>query len=150
MSGFEIVGVVLGAFPLLVSALEHYHDSARVLDDWWSFTRRFQKCQNKVNFLYLDFSSLLRQMLLPLVCDGTRIEALLANPNTSLWQDPSLEAALKDQLRDTYIHYQQAIEEVNEIMQKLKHELGCGNEMTAKVCYPGACFLKCRTMAFVR
>ena len=143
MSGFEVAGVVLGAFPLLVSALEHYHDCAELVDDWWSYTRRFQKCQNKVNFLYLDFSSLLKQMLLPLVCDERHAKALIANSDASLWRDPHYEAALKDRLKDTYIYYQQAIEEINEIMQKLKHEMGCSDETTEKVCQFE---IQCQTM----
>lgn len=30
MSGFEIVGVVLGSVPLVVAALEHYADGVRI------------------------------------------------------------------------------------------------------------------------
>jgi hypothetical protein len=29
MSGFEVVGVVLGAIPLVISALEHYSEGVR-------------------------------------------------------------------------------------------------------------------------
>lgn len=31
MSGFEVVGVVLGSIPLLISALEHYSNGV-----WWN------------------------------------------------------------------------------------------------------------------
>jgi hypothetical protein len=30
MTGFEVVGVVLGSIPLLISALEHYSDGVKL------------------------------------------------------------------------------------------------------------------------
>lgn len=43
MSGVEAAGFVLAAFPLLISALEHYRESAEVLKDWWRFKREYRK-----------------------------------------------------------------------------------------------------------
>lgn len=43
MSGVEAAGLVLAAFPLLISALEHYRESAEVLKDWWRYKREYRK-----------------------------------------------------------------------------------------------------------
>lgn len=43
MSGVEAAGFVLAAFPLLISALEHYRESAEVLKDWWRYKREYRK-----------------------------------------------------------------------------------------------------------
>lgn len=37
MSGVEVVGVVLGAVPLLISGLEHYGDGIRTIKNMWDY-----------------------------------------------------------------------------------------------------------------
>lgn len=42
MSGFEIAGVVLGAFPIVMSGLERYRKAFEPLKSWWKFQRTFE------------------------------------------------------------------------------------------------------------
>lgn len=42
MSDFEISGVVLGAFPIVLSGLEKYREAFKPLRSWWKFQRTFE------------------------------------------------------------------------------------------------------------
>lgn len=80
MSGIEIAGLLLGVFPLLISALEHYRESAEVLDDWWQIKKESKKCKNEIKVQELAFENNLERFLLPLVVDDNDIAALIAEP----------------------------------------------------------------------
>lgn len=44
MSGIEIAGLVLGAFPVVIEALESYRNAFTALKNWWEFQRTFEVC----------------------------------------------------------------------------------------------------------
>lgn len=71
MSGVEAAGFVLAAFPLCISALEHYRESAEVLKDWWRYKREYRKVKVSRIALFPPISDvdapLGRNMLPPLV-----------------------------------------------------------------------------------
>lgn len=54
MSGVEAAGFVLAAFPLLISALEHYRESAEVLKDWWRYKREYRKVKVEKNLSFRE------------------------------------------------------------------------------------------------
>ena len=126
MSGIEAAGLVLGIFPLLISALEHYRESAEVLSSWLAFKRKYQKVKHDIEWLRFSYTQNLRELLLPLICDEDEVEVLLTDPLGKLWSEPELESKLKERLAGAYIHCLRAIKDVNEVMEKWKHELGLG------------------------
>lgn len=124
MSGVEVVGFILAAFPLLISALEHYRESAEVIDDWWQIKREYKKCRHDIQFHKLTFEGHLERFLLPLVVNDDEIESLLADPGGKGWKDPDMETRLKEQLPKSYDLFIETIDEINHLMQELKQELG--------------------------
>ena len=124
MSGIEVAGLVLGAFPLLVTALEQYRESAEVYTDWWRFRRQYSKVKRDVEYHQITFSSNLEELLLPLVCEDEEIFNLMANPGGPAWQDSELESRLRERLPVAYDNYLASIHEISMIMEKLTQELG--------------------------
>ncbi|KAM3550099.1 hypothetical protein ARSEF4850_008513 [Beauveria asiatica] len=101
MSGIEVAGLVLGAFPLLISALEHGRDTAKVLEIFWKIRR-----EN------------LEALLLPLIVDDNEVQDLLKNPGGPRWQDPELEGRLKGRLPvKSYLLYLERISQIQEKVQ---------------------------------
>ena len=84
MSGIEVVGLVLGAFPLLISAMEHYEDTKRRSSTWWRIRKAHRKDLGNLKDCDLLFRSHLEELLLPLLLDGvasqTVYEELLLSP----------------------------------------------------------------------
>lgn len=61
MSGIEVAGLVLGAFPIVVEALEDYRELFGALKSWWRFQRTFEVCLSQLgtsssNCMYLGLS----------------------------------------------------------------------------------------------
>ena len=128
MSGIELAGIVLGAFPLLISALEHYRETAEVLEDWWQIKKEYKKCKNEIKVQELAFENNLERFLLPLIVDDHDIAALIADPGGDKWKDPGLEVKLKDRLPKSYELFLDTISDINATMDGLKDELGIRRE----------------------
>ncbi len=128
MSGIEIVGLLLGAFPLLISALEHYRQSAEVLDDWWEIKTEYKKCKDEIKLQEINFEGNLERLLLPLIVDDDEIAALIAEPGGVKWKDPALEERLKGRLPKSYDLFLDTIYDIKGTVDGLKDELGVSRE----------------------
>lgn len=109
MSGFEVVGVVLGAIPLLISAIEKYKATSRTL-------KFYQQKETLVNelirslkeqefFIKADFSLTLKATSI----DQKNFENLLKNPTPKGFNDPDLLEEIKDSLGDGFDPYMAAL-----------------------------------------
>ncbi|OCL04599.1 hypothetical protein AOQ84DRAFT_300565 [Glonium stellatum] len=127
MSGVEVAGFLLAAFPLLISALEHYREGAELLSDWWRIQRAYKKCKQDIEYHQILFESNVEEFLLPLVVNEAELQILMENPAGEGWEDPELEERLKQRLPKSYNLYLDIIGDINKLMEKLKKELGVGN-----------------------
>lgn len=123
MSGFEIAGVVLGSFPIVLEALDKYREVARLWGFWWEIRSAYQKCSNEVKFHRLSFNRNLKQLLLPMVADQSQIQRLLAEPDGDLWRQPHIEQQLIDRLQDSYELYLDIIRQLQRTTKDLNNEL---------------------------
>jgi hypothetical protein len=123
MSGFEIAGVILGSFPILISALEGYREVAKRVGLWYSIRREHQKCKNEVNAQRVAFIGNLRRLLLTLAVDDARISRLLADPGGEEWMDAELARRLRDRLQDSHDVLLGTIEDMRTTMEELKNEI---------------------------
>ncbi|KAL2067321.1 hypothetical protein VTL71DRAFT_1745 [Oculimacula yallundae] len=124
MSGVEIAGFVLASIPLMISALEHYRETAEVLEGWWKIKREYTKCMRNLKYHKVAFEENLEELLLPLIADEMRLQELLRDPGGPSWQDPALEAMLKERMPKTYASYLDTMETMKETIQDLEEALG--------------------------
>ena len=124
MSGIEVAGFVLAAFPIAISALEHYRETAEVLGLFWKIRREYKTWIHNLNIGRLAFEQNLEQFLLPLIADEDELQHLIANPAGPEWKNPELEVRLKQRLPKSYNLYLESIDHINDVMNELKHELG--------------------------
>jgi hypothetical protein len=127
----EIAGLALGAFPLLIRALEHFRDTAEVLHNWWRFERVFSNFKIEIEYQQQRLKQNLELNLLPLIIDDDeRLQALITNPGGPRWKDRNLEEKLKERLLDNYSLYMDTIEIMNGVMEKLKAKLSIGHSVS--------------------
>ena len=124
VSGVETAGFVLGAFPLLISALEHYRDGFEPLKAWWEFRTEFLGFLHVLGVQSVLFYGNLEELLRDVVDSDIEMDALLNDPLGTAWQKPGLEDRLRERLPRSYGWYRSTIEEMNEIMEVLKKKLG--------------------------
>ncbi|RKU48929.1 hypothetical protein DL546_009133 [Coniochaeta pulveracea] len=123
MSGVEIAGLVLGAFPLAIEALDRYRDVAKRCGFWYKIQLEHRKCKDNLTFYRLAYRQQLKLLLLPLVQDGNKVQQLLADPRGADWKDPAITGLLEARLDESYELYKEIITAIDEVMKKLNHEL---------------------------
>ncbi|KAH8805201.1 hypothetical protein F5884DRAFT_442401 [Xylogone sp. PMI_703] len=124
MSGVEVAGFVLAAFPLGITALEHYRETAEVLGDFWKIRREYKTWTHQLNICRLCFEQNLEEFLLPLIADEEELQRLIAEPDGSEWKNPELEKRLRQRLPKSYDLYLESINRIKDVMNGLKYELG--------------------------
>ncbi|KAF2737057.1 hypothetical protein EJ04DRAFT_410694, partial [Polyplosphaeria fusca] len=127
MSGIEIAGLVLGAFPILIYALESYREGAEGLVDWWQIKRAYTRCRQDLTYHQLMFEGNVERLLSPLVVDDDELKSLMADPAGQAWEDKELEERLKARLPKSYKLFLEIMGDINKLMESLKKELGINN-----------------------
>ncbi|KAF2009486.1 hypothetical protein BU24DRAFT_467859 [Aaosphaeria arxii CBS 175.79] len=134
MSGIELAGLVLGAFPLLIYALESYREGAELLNDWWRIQATYKKCKHDLGYHHTIFEGNIERLLLPLVVDDDELKALMDNPAGEAWEDEELEKRLKQRLPKSYELFLDIMGNINKLIESLKKELGVNDsKFLAKV-----------------
>lgn len=124
MSGFEIAGIVLGAFPLAIEGLKLYEKLARRCEIWRQTEFEYKKCLQELSYHRRCFQTNLQSLLLPLVADKQTVESLIASPNAKEWEDVGLDQALRQRLRDSYELYVDIISSLRSLMADAEKHLG--------------------------
>ncbi|KAH6679401.1 hypothetical protein B0J14DRAFT_558719 [Halenospora varia] len=104
MSGFEIIGVVLGTLPLLISGLEHYKNGLVPIQDMLSYEN---VVQNHIRGLNVARSRLRHscERLLNGLVDDEKITSLLDHTSLVAWKESDLDRKLRERLDQSYEGY---------------------------------------------
>ncbi|PKK53124.1 hypothetical protein CI102_2914 [Trichoderma harzianum] len=105
MSGFQIAGIILGAFPIAINALEAYHDIAE-RSPWSRFC---------------------------FVADEDMIAELLIAPGGDRWQDSSIAELFEKRLEGSYELYMQYIQSMRRVLDDINRELLIDSEWAEKL-----------------
>lgn len=83
MSGIEIVGLVLGAFPIILNGLESYRKGFETLEEWWQFRTHFIAFIDDVRHQMMKYNENMIRLLDPIiVCtDNDKLANLLMISN---------------------------------------------------------------------
>lgn len=127
MSGLEVTGLILGAYPLVLDALDTYRDAWRKLAEWWDFQRTFEDFIDDVGIQRLIFEDNLEKLLAPFVESDRQMGSLLSDAYGNEWRNPRLEAGLKERLGRSYPMYMSLVKKINETLDDLGNLLGLHN-----------------------
>jgi hypothetical protein len=126
LSGVEIAGLVLGALPLLISAVEHYNDGLHPIKIFfqkqYELDRFYRALDEQKTFLRLSLIELFGADLSALTEE--QIEALQDDSNDLrvLWEDKMLQAEVKERLGLAYVPYMNNIDRMKEALEKLVNQ----------------------------
>ncbi|KAK4076140.1 hypothetical protein Trihar35433_2700 [Trichoderma harzianum] len=133
MSGFQIAGIVLGAFPIAISALEAYHDIAKRVGLFLTIKNEYTNWKRDLNFYKLSFKVTIEQLLLPLVANDDMIAELLKAPGGDRWQDRSVAELFEERLEGSYELYMQYIQSMRRVLDEINRELLIDSEWAQKL-----------------
>lgn len=124
MSGIEIAGLVLGAFPILLSACEKYKENCEPFLDWWRFEQVLGNLIRPVICEEVFFKQNLEELLLPIVDSDEDLQEMCADPKSDLWQDPVLDKLLHERLGTNYSIYFDMVTDMSKQLEKIGKVLG--------------------------
>lgn len=132
MSGFEIAGVILGAIPIIISAIDSYKTTSQRVKWFRSkepyIARLIESLEEQRFLLESDIIETLR-MSTDLEFD--EIFARLQCPNSGLFED--VDDSVREYLGDGYIHYNGAIDRCRRILESIAKDisgLSCSQVVT--------------------
>jgi hypothetical protein len=128
MSGIEVIGVVLGAFPIAIMALEKYGKLATRLNLFYSIRSEHKRCLDDLVYHQILFKMHLRRLLLPLAVDDDKIDELLNDPGGTSWKEESIDDILKRRMKDAYLPYFGYVQEMARVMEDLNQCLALDSE----------------------
>jgi hypothetical protein len=126
MSGVELAGLVLGALPVAVAALELYKTKIGPL--FFTIRRDYLKDLRALEFHQLEITHCLGKLLLPMLRDKTELEQLIASPSDEQWNEkihPALEARLGQNYYPTFV---KVVSDINQVLEELKSKLVVGDD----------------------
>lgn len=133
MSGFEIVGVVLGAIPLIISGLEHYAEGVATIKVVCRAAREFRAVARKLEAEEVVFRNTITILLNG--CSDIDIQtstALLGNIGSKLWEDDDVRVALEGRLHSSLKSYREHITSIATSLNAFKERLHLSPD--GKVC----------------
>ena len=120
MSGLEVVGVVLGAFPLVFLAVDGYRKAAEKVNMIQYYEKHLDNFQRDMNTIHQRFRYNLEYLLAPMT-DPNELEMLLANPKDIDWS--TLADGVRRRLPGFYEAYISTTEEILLEMKSLEKHL---------------------------
>jgi len=124
MSGFEIAGIVLGAFSVLADGVKDAYGPYQKLKRWWSFGIAFEDFLLRLDTERVAFLQNLQGLLGSVDIPEAQKEMLQADVQCHLWNEPHVQAALRRRITDPYFDWyiavlsdiREALEEVNRLL----------------------------------
>ncbi|KAK1750544.1 hypothetical protein QBC47DRAFT_118880 [Echria macrotheca] len=129
MSGFEIAGVVLGALPLVISAIEHYESSLDRVTVFFKWQDELDKTLRELWIQHSSYEMTLRNILSGIVCDEY-LETMMARYDSPLWKDAEVHDELRRKLGAAYNVYDYTIREMAGYMTTLASHLDIDRKKT--------------------
>lgn len=118
VTGVETAGLLLGAFPLIISALEHYEHS---IDPARAFVKWQDELLKTVRELYMGlttYNQTVCLLLKPIASEQDLVE-MMEDPKSSLWKDETLADKLCLMLGPTYDAFMLTIQDIDDIMASI-------------------------------
>jgi len=120
MSGIEIIGLILGGLPLVISAAEDYKRGFEPFLKWHRYKREFRSFVNSVDLEKKMFDGLLDRLLKYTNLPLDEKQLLLSGNDPEAWCREDTVNALKVRLGDSYISCMYILETMKEDMIKLQ------------------------------
>ncbi|KAI9857769.1 MAG: hypothetical protein M1813_008020 [Trichoglossum hirsutum] len=121
-----VVGLVLGALPLVISALEHYRDGLDPVIDFWRYDATLRDLQIQLRIEQDLYQGTLKRLLLSELSQQ-QLEALFPDPGEpqriALWETNEVNQKLRFKLGKRYDIFMDAVQVMDTTIKKLMEKL---------------------------
>ncbi|KAF5672516.1 hypothetical protein FHETE_3650 [Fusarium heterosporum] len=129
MSDFEMVGVVLGSIPIVISALEYYTKGLDTFQNFKIYKRILQRLILTLKTEHLTLQNVCEK-LLNRIAPQVHIEEMIGNPFGDRWKEKEIFDKLRLRLWTSLSVFHERIQDISEaieeMMEKLKIDTSSG------------------------
>ncbi|KAI1735504.1 hypothetical protein F4680DRAFT_435475 [Xylaria scruposa] len=122
MSGFEVAGLVLGAVPLLISALEHYGDGLSTLKRWRRYEHELRSLVRNLDTERVKLQNVCEKLLVGIVPES-QIEAMIKDPLGNLWREEKTQKKIQSRLWEGYGLFEDTIADIKKGVDEMKERI---------------------------
>lgn len=126
MAGIEVAGIVLAAFPLVVSGLQHFTEGVNTVKSWsWkSYQRELINYTRTIRTEGTYCLDTLEVLLSGIIKSDDEYDALKKDPGGALWQKPEYQGQLKRRLDHNYDNYMDTMKIMLRTLKIVREKLG--------------------------
>lgn len=122
MSGVEVVSLILGAFPLIISSIENYQKGLKPIRLFVRYRQELIALHALIVSEYSKFQNSLDLLLQPLI-PPSELHHLITKPEKINWKAPHLKASLRRRLGPSEEAFYDALQVVEGSVEELKAAL---------------------------
>ena len=122
MSGLEVVGVVLGSIPLVISALEHYGHGLSTLQRWRKYERELKSLIRNLGTEQVKLQNVCEKLLDGLV-SPSKIEAMINHPFGDMWKEEDTRRKIRVRLWKGFDVFEVTIGDIRIAVDKVKERI---------------------------
>lgn len=121
-TGLEVAGVVLGAIPLVIAALENYENFLDPLKAFVRYHGELSRATRQLVNYYTSFEQSIQILLTP-IADPQELQDMMENTASELWKDKEIEEALQKRLGTSYHAYIRTVREIEGAITSIAEHL---------------------------
>lgn len=129
MSGFEIAGAVLGAIPLVISALESYKNGVLLIQRYRSYENEIQLLIRNINIERVRLQNVCEKLLDGLA-PSSQIDAMVENPGGGLWMDEEIQKKIRARLWRSWDVFEQTLRDILVAITDISKRVGSGSDVS--------------------
>ena len=141
MSGFEVAGIALAVFPILVDGMVRFVDGVQTIKQWRRYRLRLQDYADFMGTQGVYYQDTLEELLQDIVQSEDEIHDLMTQPRGAVWKKPEYEEKLRQRLDRSYAVYLIKSEKMVDTLLSMCEKLGV--DSSGKV-DTKSCSLQCR------
>ncbi|KAF3015045.1 hypothetical protein E8E14_010370 [Neopestalotiopsis sp. 37M] len=123
MSGFEVLGVLLGTIPLVISAVEHYQEGLHTVRRWRSYEAELQSLKRSLDNEKAIFLNTCQQLLSGVI-GSIEHEKLIDEPFGELWSKPQIRDQIALRLDHVYEPFKATVVAMYDALREIQRKLG--------------------------
>jgi hypothetical protein len=118
VTGVEAAGLVLGAIPLIISALENYENLSAPTNAFIHWKRHLGRLIRELYSIHTSYEQAVRLLLKPFA-DLADQTTMMEDPQSKLWREGDVANGLRERLGPVYGPFIITIDEVSEILVEI-------------------------------
>ncbi|KAL9116211.1 MAG: hypothetical protein Q9227_000582 [Pyrenula ochraceoflavens] len=122
MTGIETAGLVLGAIPIVISALENFENFMDPVRAFLQYRGELSRARRMFVNYYTSYQQSIR-IILSSITQPWQLELMLDNIDGGLWKDKRLEEALQRKLGSSYRAGMRIVEDIESTMKSILNHL---------------------------